>query len=699
MDDGYQEFSGAAFGDEHIFPVLEWVAEQMPGGFFIYRADASQELLYVNTAVLRMFGCCSGEEFRELTGFTFPGMIHPDDLPTVQASIEAQIADPANENLDYVEYRIIRRDGEIRWVNGYGYVSTLPGFGDVSYVFIADATEKHLAQEENVRRAEVIKGLGEDFNSIYLIDLDSGSMRPYRLKNECFQTLDQELRAQGSRISDWRRILPLYAQRYVVEQDRARYLGEIAEARLQARLEAERAYCVNYRIQNPSGDPRYIEMSVVRIDGESLCHHAVMGFRDVTEQIQRIQRDTAEKLRMELELEREKQVHEAKNAFLFNISHDIRTPMNAIVGYTDLARRHIDEPDRLRDYLDKVHESNYHMLTLIDDLLEMSQIDSGRLQLRAEVCDLREQLEIALDVMAAQAEEKQIALRREFSLPEGEVRVDALRFRRIMTNLIGNAVKFTPPGGTVTVSARSREVSESGYARYEFQVSDTGVGMSEAFMARMYKAFEREESSTKSGNLGTGLGLSIVKSLLDAMGGSISVQSKKGVGSTFTVSLPIKLADGTDAAAAEERPTAEYAAKNPGERRILLVEDIEINRMLAETILEDAGFLVESVPDGCDAVDAISGHPLWYFDLILMDIQMPVMNGYEATRAIRAMNREDARELPIIALSANARDEDKRMSMESGMDNHIAKPFDVAHLITTINEHIEAREIKRSALS
>lgn len=204
----------------------------------------------------------------------------------------------------------------------------------------------------------------------------------------------------------------------------------------------------------------------------------------------------------------------------------------------------------------------------------------------------------------------------------------------------------------------------------------------------MYAAFEREESSTKAGTIGTGLGLSITKNLLNIMGGSISVASRKGKGTAFTVDLPLRLADHASKSIkvnAEEE--AAYRAK--GKRRILLVEDIEINRMLAETILEEAGFLVESVPDGCDAVEAITNHPTWYYDLVLMDIQMPVMNGYEATRSIRAIGREDTKTIPIIALSANAHDEDKHMSMESGMNNHIAKPFDVAHLLSTVNEHIK----------
>ena len=524
---------------------IEKIAELMPGGFFVYRADDAQELLYANHAVLRIFGCETLEEFKALTGYTFRGLVHPDDYAAVQASIQSQIADAGNGNMDSVTYRIVRRDGSTRWVDDYGHHAELDGYGKVYYVFISDITGK---------------------------------------------------------------------------------------------LEIQ-----------------------------------------------------AEKLKTELDLERERHANEIKSQFLFNVSHDIRTPMNAIMGFAGLAKRHITEPERLEAYLDRVEESGNQLLELIDDLLDMSKLEYGRIEIKAEPCRLREQIDMVLDLFRAQAEEKRLTLKEQLELPDQDVLVDANRFRRVMSNLVSNAVKFTPPNGTVTVTARQKQVSESGYARYEFTVSDTGVGMSPEFMRHMYDAFERENSSTKAGTTGSGLGLSIVKSLLNIMGGSISVDSKKNQGTVFTVDLPLKYADHVADENAKADDSADYRAK--GEHRILLVEDIEINRMLAETILEEAGFLVDSVPDGCDAVDAIQNHPMWYYDLILMDIQMPVMNGYEATRAIRAINRADIKSLPIIALSANARDEDKRMSMESGMNNHVAKPFDVAHLISTINEHIATRNV------
>lgn len=525
-----------------VLPMLNWFSEHVPGGFFIYSAAEPFKILYVNSEVLNIYGCANVDEFRELTGYTFRGMVHPDDFATIQASIEEQIANPDNENLDHVEYRITRKDGEIRWIDDYGHLSTFPEYGDAFYVFISDITERKRFREEN--------------------------------------------------------------------------------------------------------------------------------------------------LRMELELNREKQAGEVKDAFLFNISHDILTPLNSIMGFTELARRHLDDPKLIRAYLKKVDESNRQMLGLVTDLLDMSKINYGKFHLRSEVCNLSEQVMTVVHSFAKAAADKNISLETKLNLPDELVCTDDVNLRKVLSALIDNAIKFTHEGGYVEIIAKKRKTSKSGYVRCEFIVADDGCGMSEDFMSRMYDTFEREETSTQSGHKGAGLGLAITKKILDAMGGSIDAVSEKGNGTTFTVGLPFKIYR-------EDAPSEvvnEIVQSDEHSHRILLVDDIELNRMLAETILEESGFSVETVPDGCDAVEAFVKHPPGYYDLVLMDIQMPIMNGYEATRAIRALDRPDAKLLPIIALSANSRDEDRRQSMESGMNYHIAKPFDVVQLISSVNKYIAARE-------
>lgn len=673
---------------ESELPLLEHIVDKMPGGFFIYRADDKEELLYANDVMLEIFGCDTLDEFKELTGYTFQGIVYPDDLDAVQISIRHQIANHHNQ-IDYVEYRIRRKDGSIRWVDDFGRFTHTKNYGNVFYVFIRDITEMRLAQIENQRREKVIEGLSINFSSIYLLNLETGTMRPYRLSTGNFRSLTDELGFTDNEKVSWRDILPLYAERYILPEDRALYLKETTVERIRQRLKTESSYTVTYRCRDSEEKIVYTEMLIARTEEENFTRYVVMGYRDITEQFNKVRRELAEKMNMEIALAREKHANEIKSSFLFNISHDIRTPMNAIMGFTELARLHMKNPLKLGDYLKKVDEANRHLIALIDDLLEMSRLDYGKLEMKTESSNLHEQIKIVVDMFRPSAAEKNLAIIQDLDLPTDSVFIDALRFRRILGNLVSNAVKFTPDNGTVKISAQRKQISESGYARYQFIVSDTGIGMTDDFMKKMYDAFEREQTSTKTGYVGTGLGLSITKKLLDIMGGSISVKSRKGEGSTFTVDLPLKLVEHDAQNVTVEQPPVK---KHSGESRILLVEDIEVNRLLAETILSESGFLVESVPDGSDAVEMIKNRPAWYYDLILMDIQMPVMNGYEATRAIRALGREDTKLLPIIALSANAREEDKQMSLESGMNFHVAKPFDIAHLISTIDEYISTNK-------
>ena len=661
---------------------VEKLTKRMPGGFFIYRAYGDEEILYANDFLIEIFGCKNLDEFKKLTGYTFKGMVHPDDLERVENSIAHQIAID-ERNIDYVEYRIIRKDGTIHWLDDYGRLVHTKKYGDVFYVFVRDITIQHEAREENSRRAKVIDGLSVGFTSIYLLNLDTGTMRPYKLRTEYFKEIVEDLNLDIKN-APFDVIVSEYAKRYVLKRDQEFYLKENSCERILQRIESDDTYTFHYRFYDKEGKTAHMEVSIVKVAEESLHHHVIMSHRDITEHILSVRKELTEKLNIEMALEREKHANEVKASFLFSMSHDIRTPMNAIMGFTALAQRHIDEPDVVKNYLEKLDESNHHMLELIDDLLEMSKIDYGQTEIKVEACNLERQLQIVMDMFRIQAEEKAIHLETDFDLPAQEVYVDSLRFRRVMSNILSNAVKFTSNDGKIKVTARQKRVSDSGYARYEFSIEDNGVGMSEEFMQKMFDAFERESTSTQTGYLGTGLGLTITKKLLNIMGGSINVESKKNEGSKFTVNLPLKLVQKTNK---DETPIIrEYKAT--GKYRILLVEDIDVNRMLAETILTESGFLVESVPDGCDAVEAIKSRPPHYYDLVLMDIQMPVMNGYEATRAIRALGREDTANLPIIALSANAREQDKRMSMDSGMDSHVAKPFDIAHLISTVNDHV-----------
>ena len=389
----------------------------------------------------------------------------------------------------------------------------------------------------------------------------------------------------------------------------------------------------------------------------------------------------------------------AKSQFLFNMSHDIRTPMNAIIGYTNLALKETD-PEQIHGYLEKIDTSSQHLLSLVNDILEMSRIESGKVELDPAPADLIEICDGMRDLFSEQMRQKELDFRVSASQVEHPyVWCDGKNLNRVLLNLLGNAYKFTPEGGTVSLSLREIAESEDGYGSYEIRVRDNGIGMSREFADRMFNAFERERSSTVSGIQGTGLGLAITKRIVDLMGGTIDVNTAPGEGTEFTIRLKLRLAESEDvvqtdapAETAEDPAEVDFSAK-----RLLLVEDNMINMEIANMILTQAGFTVETAENGRVAVDRVSASEPGYYDAILMDIQMPVMDGLEAARAIRALPDRRLAEIPIVAMTANAFKEDEDASATAGMQAHIAKPIDVPILLQTMAEVLSAADKVRKA--
>ncbi|MDO4961942.1 MAG: response regulator [Eubacteriales bacterium] len=379
----------------------------------------------------------------------------------------------------------------------------------------------------------------------------------------------------------------------------------------------------------------------------------------------------------------------SKTAFLNNMSHDIRTPMNAIIGFTNLAKANSGDKSVVDDYLEKIGNASEHLLNLINDILDMSRIESGKVTLSEDTQNLRVVLDSIREIVQSDAEAKQLKLSVETEgIEHAYVVCDKLRLKQVLLNVISNALKYTNPGGSIWIKAAEKEfLREDNAAVYEFRVKDTGIGMSEEFVKTIFEAFTRETTSTLSGVSGTGLGMAITKNIIDMMDGSIEVNSKKGEGSEFIITLKFPLADEEELirqkAAAEEEEEEEMDFTG---RRILLVEDNELNREIAEEILTEVGFEVETAENGQLACDALAASEMGYFDLVLMDVQMPVMDGYEATRTIRRFENPHLAGIPIIAMTANAFEEDRKMAFDAGMDGHIAKPIDVEVLFTTLKE-------------
>lgn len=364
--------------------------------------------------------------------------------------------------------------------------------------------------------------------------------------------------------------------------------------------------------------------------------------------------------------------NKAKGRFLMDMSHDIRTPLNAIIGMTAVARQNVNNPDKMQDCLRKIEISGLQLISMVSDVLDMSQIEQGTLVLRQEPCNLDKLFAETLELMQPKAQEAGLQLEAEplqLANPQGVG--DALRIRQVLLNIIDNAVKYTPAGGRVHLTLTQPEPPQDDQVIYHFCCQDTGIGMDEDFQQRMFMPFERARNTTDSKIAGTGVGLPISKSLLEAMGGHIEVDSQPGCGTTIQLAFPLLLAQ--DEAAPAEMAT--YADK-----RVLLVEDNELNMEIMEELLGLFEVQIAKAEDGRQAVDLVQANPGGYFDLVLMDIQMPVLDGYQATQQIRALPHADAQTLPIYAVSANALAEDVQNSLASGMNGHIAKPVDLDEL-------------------
>ncbi len=380
--------------------------------------------------------------------------------------------------------------------------------------------------------------------------------------------------------------------------------------------------------------------------------------------------------------------NKAKSQFLSNMSHDIRTPMNAIIGFTDLALQCESGADaeRIRGYLTKIRTASTHLLGLINDVLDMSRIESGKMHLDMSLCRLSDILSQIDDIVRGQARERQQAFWIEtVNLVHDCVYCDKLRLNQILLNLLGNSIKFTLQGGEISLTVFEKPGSHSGYGAYEFRVKDNGIGMTAEFAKKVFEPFERERTSTVSGIQGTGLGMAITKSIIDLMDGSIYVETEPDKGTEFVLNVEFKLQGEEDIEAAPKAQKECQAVDFRG-KKILLVEDNELNREIAVELLKEYGFEIEEAEDGTEAVEKIQKARPGEYDLILMDVQMPVMDGYTATRKIRDLEGAACADIPIIAMTANAFEEDKKKALESGMNEHIAKPVDIEALKAVLSD-------------
>lgn len=398
-------------------------------------------------------------------------------------------------------------------------------------------------------------------------------------------------------------------------------------------------------------------------------------------------RDALHEKELEKAVLEAKNANEAKTRFLFNMSHDIRTPMNAIIGFSELLEKHIDEKDKAIDYLGKIKSSSNFLLSLINYVLEMARIESGKLALKKEVGCVTELIESLTDVFEPGVKKKFITYSCETDIQHKYVIGDETKVREIFINIIGNSVKYTPEGGKISVSVKEEPFEKENYIAYRIIVEDNGIGMSKEYLPHIFEEFSREHTSTESKVTGTGLGLPIVKSLIDMMGGTIEVESQLGCGTKMNVVLPFELASEKQILEEKQKEKEKISDSILG-KRVLLAEDNELNAEIAMTVLKENGLKAERAANGKQCMEMLKKMPEDYYDMILMDIQMPEMDGYEATKRIR--NLDDARaDIPIVAMTANAFEEDRQKALESGMNAHVSKPVDMNMLFKVMAQNLK----------
>jgi PAS domain S-box-containing protein len=668
--------------DETTMPIIEQLTDGMPGGFFIYRAEGTEELLYFNTAMLRIYGCETKEEFIELTENTFRGMVHPEDIEKVEKSIRDQV-EKSIYDLDYVEYRIIRKDGSIRWVEDYGHFIYTEKYGNIFYVFIEDATERlkdRIQELEAVntelkrlhaREVQYKRALLKDAVSFCEINLTrdefltvSSQIRDVKKYDLTKKTEDHPIKKYSEYVKQWEKN---------ISEDRLETYRIFFQAERLKRCYKEGKLEQSYECQITDAKGRARLWQFVLLLGKNINSDDIIALvivKDITEQL-------AKQNLLLAALQQAQMAKIARNTFLSNMSHDIRTPLNAIIGYTDLARDHKEEVGKVENYMDKIQVSSEQLLAILNESLEVTRIESGKVSLIERKCHLADLLEDVESTFRIGIQEKGIR----FCVEKDDVRhfsvvVDYIRLKEILCQLVDNAMKYTEPGGMICLTMEESDIAVNGYAKFQFVVKDDGIGISEEFQASLFEPFKRENNTTASGVSGTGLGLTVVKGLVDIMGGEISVKSEPGKGCCFTVSMLMKLQKKQQGEPLENSGSDNNDPVSLQGKRILAVEDNEINREIVVEVLKSEGFLVETAQNGEEALEKIQESEPGYYSLVLMDIQMPVMDGYEATKAIRNLEDKRLAGVPIVALSANAFAEDYQHSLDVGMDAHVPKPID-----------------------
>ena len=656
--------------------------DNIPGGYHRCSLEEGHPFLYISNRFLAILGW-TREEIRTIFDNKFDNMLHPDDR-NLSSDYVTRILDTRGHGSakDQI-YRLLGKDG-YHWVTD---ATTLVKSGNQTFFQgnITDFTDfvkaKEKKEQEIELQREIIEGLGKEYFSVLAVELDKDRVLSYRESGENGKIISDFCRKCGNR---WSKIIPSYAEMMVSDNTNGEFENQLGLETLRSQ---EKDYSMTYEFKLETGI-NYHQVRVAFVKKKDGTRMAVVGTRNIDSLIkkERMQEEKLKKAYVAAE-----NANKAKTEFLNNMSHDIRTPMNVILGYNHLMKSQLTESKQL-DYQKKIEQSGKLLLAIINNVLDMARIESGKIKVDENYERVGEVVDEIISTFSSEAEEKEIHLSGSMKVTHRNILCDGTKIREIYVNLVSNAMKYTPRGGNVTITVEELPCEKEGYMKVKSEIKDTGIGMSKEYLPTLFEPFSREQNTTIGRIGGTGLGMPIVKKMVDLMGGSLEVESELGKGTVFTFTLMHKIADKKYYSQRIEKVKTSSMRESLSGKHVLLAEDNDLNAEIAVTILEEAGLVIERVEDGIQCVNRIEQMSPGTYDLILMDIQMPNMDGYQAAQCIRHLNDKKKAEIPIIAMTANAFAEDRKRTFDAGMNGHIAKPIDIEKLGAVILSVLKKQE-------
>lgn len=568
-----------------------------------------------------------------------------------------------------LEYRVRHRDGKLIYV--IGDIKLLRDNDEYIYQrFLLDYTFQKLQEDKMERQYdEVIKALSMGYDLVCFFDNDKGLGKIIQKGNDIEERysdiFDGDILLESS--------MRHYIDKFVYRDDKQKLKEFFKMTKLKELLIKEKIHTMKYRV-GIDEKVYYYKIETVFTETYNGDQGIILAFRCIDAEVKS---EMEQRLILEDALKQAQNASKAKTTFLSNMSHDIRTPINAIVGFSSLALSHYEDREQTKGYLNKILTSSNQMLRLLNNVLDMSSIESGKMHLDENINNLGDIIDETITIIEVEIGNKNLKFSRDIDIKHTNIICDKLRLSQVLLNILSNSVKYTKDG-EIKFSVHEDEVNSVDYVKYIFTIEDTGIGIGSEFLKRIFEPFEREKNTTLSGISGTGLGLAITKNIIEMMNGTVKVESTLGVGSKFIVELVLKLSDDE-----KDKFNSIENSENTLEKRdyrLLLVEDNELNQEIATELLEEQGYKVEVADNGQLAVKTLIEKGEGYYDLILMDIQMPLLNGYEATREIRSLENKNLANIPILAMTANAFEEDRKQALNCGMNEHIAKPINIEHV-------------------